>query len=119
MTVVGTDYAFELPETLAPGPTSFAFENRGQVDHEMILVRLKDGVTLERVLEVGESGDDLDTVLEPGAGILIADPGERAATRLLADLDAGATYALVCNFRDTPEAPPHTALGMTASFTVE
>lgn len=56
--VRGTDYAFDVPETLPPGRTTFAFENAGQVPHEMILVRLKEGVALPQVMEAARGGAD-------------------------------------------------------------
>lgn len=118
VTVVGVDYAFAAPDSLSSGPTAIAFENRGEVRHEMILVRLKEGVTLAEVLEAAQGGGDPEDYTEGGPGILIAGPGQTAASRLLVDLLPGRTYALVCNFRDEPDAPPHTALGMTASFRV-
>lgn len=118
VTVLGIDYAFDAPDTLPPGPTAVAFENRGQVPHEMILVRLKEGVTLEEVTQAVQGGSDPSEFTEGGPGILIAGPGETAASRLLVDLIPGRTYALVCNFQDEPDAPPHTALGMRTSFQV-
>lgn len=118
VTVVGIDYAFDAPDTISPGPTAIAFENRGKVPHEMILVRLKEGVTLEQVMQGVQGGGDPSDFTEGGPGILIAEPGEMAETRLLVDLLPGRTYALVCNFQDEPEAPPHTALGMRSSFVV-
>ena len=118
VTVVGLDYSFEAPATLPPGPTLLAFENRGEVDHEMILVRLKEGVTLDQVMEGVRGGADPADFMEGGPGILIAGPGETAASRLFVDLQAGKTYALVCNLRDDEDAPPHAALGMRTTFEV-
>lgn len=118
VTVIGLDYAFGGVGTLPPGPTAIAFENRGEVDHEMILVRLKEGVTLEQLMEAARSEGDPRELTEGGPGILIASPGQTTASRLLVDLEAGRTYALVCNFQDEPDAPPHTALGMLAAFQV-
>lgn len=118
VTVVGLDYAFQAPDTLPPGRTEFAFENRGEVDHEMILVRLKEGVTLEEVMEGVRGGDDPGVYTEGGPGILIAGPGQTTASRLAVELLPGRTYALVCNFRDEPDDPPHTALGMRSTFEV-
>lgn len=112
VTVLGHDYAFQLPDSLPAGPTAFAFENVGEVPHEMILVGLQEGATLDEVMARQRAGGDWRALLEPGAAILIADPGERSNARVLADLEAGRTYALVCNFRDTDDAPPHTELGM-------
>lgn len=117
VTVIGLDYAFGGPRTLPPGPTVIAFENRGEVPHEMILVRLQEGVTLEQVMEVGGSGGDPMSLMEGGPGILIAGPGETTPSRLMIDLRPG-MYVLVCNFQDEDDAPPHIALGMSATLEV-
>lgn len=118
VTVVGLDYAFQAPDTLPAGPTAVAFENRGEVDHEMILVRLKEGVTLDQVMEALRTGGEPRDFTEGGPGILIAGPGRATESRLLVDLLPGRTYALVCNFQNEPDAPPHTQLGMRTSFQV-
>jgi uncharacterized cupredoxin-like copper-binding protein len=118
VTVQGTDYAFDVPETLPPGQTAFTFANAGQVPHEMILVRLKEGVTLPQVLQAVQAGSDPAEFTEAGTAILIAPPGDTARTRLLVDLLPGRTYALVCNFTDEEGQPPHVALGMVKSIEV-
>ena len=118
VTVAGLDYAFQAPDTLPPGPTVFRFENRGEVRHEMILVRLKEGVTLQQLMEGVQGGSDPSEFLEGGPGILLAQPGQTTAAGLLVDLLPGRTYALVCNLRDSPDAQPHTALGMRDRFYV-
>ncbi|HUF26089.1 MAG TPA: hypothetical protein VMM18_03810 [Gemmatimonadaceae bacterium] len=117
--VKGTDYAFDVPETLPAGPTAFTFENAGQVPHEMILVRLKEGVTLPQVLEAVRAGADPGEFTEGGTAILIASPADTAETRILVDLLPGSTYALVCNFVDGEGKPPHVALGMVKSIEVD
>jgi hypothetical protein len=117
VTVIGLDYAFGGPRTLPPGPTVIAFENQGEVPHEMILVRLMEGVTFEEVMAAGESGGDPMSMMEGGPGILIAGPGETTPSRLMIDLRPG-TYMLVCNFQDEDDAPPHIALGMSATLEV-
>jgi hypothetical protein len=114
----GTDYAFDVPETLPPGQTALTFANAGQVPHEMILVRLKEGVTLPQVLQAVQAGSDPGDFTEAGTAILIASPGDTARTRLLVDLLPGRTYALVCNFEDGEGQPPHIALGMVKSIEV-
>lgn len=118
VTVGGLDYAFEAPDTLPPGPTAFHFENRGEVRHELILVRLQEGVTMEDVLTGLQEGADSEEFVEGGLGILVVRAGQSSANRLLVDLMPGRTYALICNLRDSPEAQPHTALGMRDSFYV-
>lgn len=116
--VTGTDYAFDAPQSLPPGRTTFTFANAGQVPHEMILVRLKEGVTVPKLLEAVGNGANPAEFTEGGAAILIAAPGDTAGTRMLVDLLPGRTYALVCNFEDGEGKPPHVALGMVKSIEV-
>lgn len=85
----------------------------------MILVRLKEGVTLPPVLEAVGAGGDPAEFTEGGVAILIASPGDTAGTHLLVDLLPGRTYALVCNFEDGEGKPPHVALGMAKSIEVD
>jgi hypothetical protein len=118
-TVVGTDYAFDAPEVMPAGRTAFAFDNRGNVPHEMILVRLKEGLTTQDVLTQMQAGASPEELVDGGAHILIAGPGETTPGRILLNLERGREYALVCNFRDNPEAPQHTELGMFRGIRVE
>jgi len=117
VTVVGTDYAFGVPPTITHGLTAFSFENRGRVRHEINLLWLKPGVTLDSVLRADPGPSR--RALADGGGVLFAEPGERSAYRLLVDLVAGRTYLLICNFRDAPDKPQHIELGMFASFQVQ
>ena len=118
VTITGTDYAFVVPGTLEAGPTLLTLENPGTVDHEMALARLRPGVTLAAALEAMEAGADDDEFLEQPVGVLFAAPGEVSGGQLLVDLVSGATYALICFLRDSPDDPPHLALGMVATLSV-
>ena len=118
VTIVGVDYAFlPLPHVLPAGPTEFSFENRGTVEHMVLIAPLRDGVTVDSVLDA--SGPARDALIEEGDGALEAAPGERAPGRLLLDLRPGRSYLLVCILRDAPGKPRHAALGMFASFVGE
>src|SRR5262245_43175976 len=114
VTITGTDYAFGVPASIKPGLTAFTFENRGKVWHEMYLIRLKPGVSLDSLQRV-PAGPQRRPLIE-GGGILLAGPGERSTDRLLVDLKPGQTYTLICNFRNEPDKPPHLELGMFAHF---
>jgi hypothetical protein len=116
--VVGLDYTFALQNSIPAGPVRFDFENRGEVPHEMILVRLRDGVDFPAMVEGMQAGEDPMEYLDGFGGILIAQPGETTWGHLRVGLETGRTYALVCNFTDSDDAPPHTALGMMLPFTV-
>ena len=113
--VIGLDYAFQVPATLSPGPTIFDFENRGKVPHEVIILRVKPGVTLDSVLHADRLAQ---RALTEVIGILIAEPGRRALGRLLVDLTDRRTYLALCGFRDAPDQPQHFTMGMVAPIQV-
>lgn len=112
----GHDYAFELEQPVPAGTVRFAFENVGEVPHEAILVALKEGVTPDQVAVALQDEDDPRELMSGIFGILIADPGESALGKIVVELETGRTYALLCNFTDTDDAPPHIALGMMRVF---
>lgn len=116
--VTGQEYAFQLPDTLKAGRVILRFHNAGRMEHEMLLVLLKPGITMAKVLEVVKAGGRPDSLVDGTLGILIAAPGTTSLGALAADLSPGRTYALVCTFRDAPDKPPHVMLGMVASRTV-
>ena len=116
--VAGVDYAFQVPDSLSPGPAAFRFANTGKVPHEMIVALLKPGVTLGQLMSEMQAGRDPQTLTEGMVGILITPPGTESIGTLNVDLLPGRTYVWVCSFQDTPEAKPHIELGMVASRTV-
>lgn len=116
--VTGSDYAFQLPDSLHAGATVLHFNNAGQVDHEMGMALLKPGVTLAQVMARIEAGNSPDSLIDGIVGILIAKPGVTTIGGLSVELLPGRTYALVCNFQDGPDKPPHSSLGMVSSRTI-
>ena len=116
--VAGLDYAFQLPDSLPPGPTSFRFSNTGKVPHEMILALLKPGVTLSQLMTHAQAGGNPQELTDGMAGILVTGPGTETIGALHVDLLAGRTYVWACFFQDTPDAKPHSELGMVASRTI-
>ena len=116
--VAGIDYAFQVPDSLPPGPTSFRFANTGKVDHEMIIALLKSGVTLGDMVAAMQAGRDPRELTDGMVGILISSPGTEAVGALHVDLLPGRTYVWVCSFQDAPDAKPHHELGMLAARTV-
>jgi plastocyanin len=116
--VVANDYAFTpLPTNIAAGPTVFTFLNKGSVQHEMSIGRLRSGATVEDMLKIAKEGGRMRDVMERSVGILIAGQGKRPDGRLWVDLLPGATYVMVCNLRDKPDSPAHMTLGMYTTFT--
>ena len=116
-TVVGLDYAYQVPTTIPAGLTAFAFENHGKVRHEVVIVRLRAGATLDSVIH-SEPGPAQRRFIEI-VGILVAEPGGRPLGRLLVDLAAGQTYVIICNYQDAPDKPRHLAMGMVATVEVK
>ena len=115
--IVANDYAFmPLPPRIAAGPTIFSFVNQGKVNHEMSIGRLRPGVTIDDVLKVSKEGGRLRDLVTRSVGILVAGPGKSPDGRILVDLIPGETYLLLCNFKDTPDAPTHMTLGMYKTF---
>jgi hypothetical protein len=118
ITVQGLDYAFQLPDTLAPGPTTFRLHNAGKVPHELGMALLNPGVSVSQIMTLVGGGGDPDSLITGIVGILIAGPGETAVGGLAVDLLPGRTYALFCNFQDAPDQPEHVALGMFSGRTI-
>ncbi len=116
--VVGTDYTFSAPDTLAPGLTAFAFDNRGLRRHEMGLTLLRPGIALPDVMKPESLSAPDDSLYGPDAGVLLAKPGERPPGRILIDLQRGRTYLLWCDFSDSTGAARHSDLGMIRTLVV-
>jgi plastocyanin len=114
--VVANDYAFSpLPSTILAGPTIFTFANNGTVQHEVAIARLKATTSVDAFVKT-PPGPERSLLIERSVGILIAGPGNSPDGKLWVDLTKGATYIVLCNFRDKPDAPQHMVLGMYTSF---
>lgn len=114
--VAGGDYLFEAPETVPAGEAVVAFSNDGEEAHEMAVVRLNDGATVEDYL--GAITAETPTGPPPGVfvgGVQGIVPG--ASQSWVVDLEAG-SYGLLCFFANA-EGVPHFALGMVGQLTVE
>ncbi len=111
VTFVGSDFAFQGPDTVAAGPTVFRFRNAGSVTHELGLSVLRPGVTGEQAFAAEMKGADVDAIYESD-GLLFVPPGDRVDMGLLVDLQRGREYVLVCTLESGPKATPHVQLGM-------
>ena len=117
--VSGVDYAFEgVPDTIEAGNVSFAFTNNSEAEeHEMGLIRKKDGVSLtfEEILNLPEDEGEQHSEF---ITITFAPPGGESST--LANLTPG-DYAMVCFIPVGGQegGKPHFAEGMIHEFTVE
>lgn len=108
------DYSFALSRTPAAGPNTFTISNQGQEGHELVLVRLTPGATLEEVVAWIEGGEQGPPPGIPVGGVSGMNPGQ--VQNFTATLEPG-SYGLLC-FIPAPDGAPHFAHGMAATFTV-
>ena len=110
----GGEYYFDLSATPTAETQEVTFENVGEEDHDLIFVKLSEGVTLDEAFEAeGEQG-----TTEEDIGFTFAKPGETGKPiEVKKPLDPG-TYAMVCTLR-TKDGESHYDLGMQEEFTIE
>jgi hypothetical protein len=111
--IVGMDYAFTAPDSVAAGPTVIRFENRGKVPHELLVTRLRENVSAQAFVDSLMKGGTTKTLRATGSSVLFARPGQQndgVALRVV--FERGQRYAILCGFRDSATAPKHQALGM-------
>lgn len=122
--VVATDFAFGgLEESYAPGPLSIDLSNEGDEVHELLVVKVKDGVeeTAEELVQLSqeEAFEKVDFVgnIDPLA------PGDE--DYVVVDLEPG-RYVVTCFLPEgavdmehlDAEGMPHALSGMVAELTV-
>ncbi|HKS17442.1 MAG TPA: hypothetical protein VJU16_09030 [Planctomycetota bacterium] len=113
VTIVATDYAFAVPETLPPGLTTFRLANVGAEPHHAVLVKLAEGKTLADFQAAMMSPTTPDWMSFPGSPAAIMPNDTSNATT---QLEPG-QYILVC-FVPAPDGMPHVAKGMARPFVV-
>jgi hypothetical protein len=114
--VAAHDYSFAAPATIQGGLVTIQFQNHGQEPHHGQLIRLNDGVTIERFFSTLESGSEMDAlslITLEGGPAAVAPHGFAEVT---VDLEEG-QYAFVC-FIPSPDGVPHLAKGMVQPFQV-
>ncbi|MCA9858404.1 MAG: hypothetical protein KC438_01710 [Thermomicrobiales bacterium] len=122
--MVFTGISAELPS----GPQIWEVTNTGEQLHELALVRLADGMTIDQGFEIFGIGaeaatpDDSMASMEmegpPFTGVGGIAPLGPGQTNLL-ELDlAPGTYIAICFVPDTASGAPHFMLGMISGFTV-
>lgn len=139
--VVAREFAFDAPDSIPSGWTTFRMENAGEQEHFLVLWRLPDGTSFEdyrvevvdvfgRVWErytAGEIdregagralGEELPawffTGVTPSGGPALTEPGEsaQATVRLVPG-----TYVMECYVK-TPDGRFHSEVGMLRQLTV-
>ncbi len=108
------DYDFELSQPLPAGRSTLRIENAGPQEHEVVIVRLKEGKEPMDVAKWGEKQvGPAPATFEGGvSGIM---PGTSAFVDL--DLEPG-EYGLICFVPDTKDGKGHYHHGMAKKITV-
>lgn len=120
VTIIGRDFAFDMPSTIPAGLVHLTFINQGKEEHEAQFFQLKPGVTEAQLLKtLQDEGPQAGPPPGPppattAGGANSIGPGQRQEVYLT--LQPG-TYEVVC-FTSGADNVPHIAKGMYKSFTV-
>jgi hypothetical protein len=116
VTFVATDFAFEGPDTIAPGFTTIRMENRGPQEHHLILARLDEGKTIDSLMAFFQATPNAEPpfVTWRGAANSVLAGGTSGGT---VDLPAG-QYVLLCFIPDPADGAPHLVKGMVRGLVV-
>ena len=116
LTVVASEYSFELPASVPAGLTTIRLVNKGKELHHMVLVRFDEGKSLDDLFAAMKQGADgpppswLHEVPSPNA------VGPNGETSVTVALQPG-NYAVLC-FIPAADHAPHVAKGMAKPFKV-
>jgi hypothetical protein len=115
------DFSFAMPDKVATGPQIWQIENAGEQWHEMPILKLNEGVTVEELMavmaDVGPSGPEVPLPFEIVAFWSPMGAGEKAWVTW--DLPPG-EYTVICFLPDLAgDMSPHVAHGMIRTLVVE
>jgi hypothetical protein len=111
--VMASDYAFQMPDTLAAGVTSFRLMNHGQELHHLVLIRLPEGQTIADFQKMNPAAP-MPEGMVPKGGPNAAPPG--GAVEAVVELQPG-RYVAVCMI-PSPDGQVHILKGMMKEITV-
>ena len=113
-TLTLADYQFTFSKDLTAGKHSLRVENKGPQEHEVEIIKLAPGKTVQDMLGWMEKMDGPP----PGSGIGGAAPMAPGYANVI-DVDlAPGNYALICFVPDMKDGAPHFVHGMVRAFTV-
>jgi hypothetical protein len=113
-TLTVTEYSFTQTPTLTPGHHTILVRNTGAQDHEVLLVKLPPGVTIEAFAKWTDTMKGEPPGM-PMGGVTAIGSGESADFTV--DLTAG-DYAFICFVPDAKDGKPHFVHGMVTQFKV-
>lgn len=112
-TVTATEYSFEGPESIPAGWTRITFDNQGELAHDLILLKLAEGKTVDDVMTALEAEGPPEWAEFYGS-VWSVKAGQQ--TWLAANLVPGEYVYL--SFGEAEDAPPDAAQGMIGSLAV-
>jgi hypothetical protein len=116
VTIVSTEYAFDMPATVESGLTRVILDNTGgAMGHHAILLRVNDDATLAD-LEAALLEPSFEPIFAVAASIGGPSAGPGGTESVILDLTSG-SYIAICAIPDE-QGVPHYALGMQATFEV-
>ncbi len=119
VTVDLIDFQFTMPEQIKAGAQTWQIENKGGQWHEMVVIKLNEGATVQDLLAMmmSEGPPEGPPPFEQVAFWAPMSAGERAWTTI--DLPAG-SYTVLCFLPDFASDPPasHLEHGMVRTLTV-
>ncbi len=116
VTFKGTDFGYQGPAEIAAGMTELVIQNEGQELHQIQLVKLAEGKTVDDLKAyMGESNGASPEWATLLGGPNAAMPGQSA--NAFVDLEPG-PYAITCDI-PSPDGKLHSQKGMMGSFTVK
>lgn len=110
------DYQFVLSKRVESGLQTIEVINHGAQPHELVVVKLKSGATVQDVIASFEPGASGPPPGELVSGITGIEKGEQVY--FTGEFERG-RYGLICFAPDVATGRPHFLLGMTTEFTVE
>jgi uncharacterized cupredoxin-like copper-binding protein len=113
LAITATNYAFDMPDTVAAGRTVINLLNKGPELHHAQIVRLEGGHTLAEAMQTPPGGPPPSWIREIGGPNTPVPGGTSTA---VVDLKPG-NYAVLC-FIPGPDGKPHIMKGMVRAFTV-
>lgn len=111
--VIAREYAFEAPDSIQPGPTTFRLVSHGHELHFMLIARIAVGHTAAELFDAIVHNPPAPWVTSLG-GVGTVAPGDSAMTTI--NLTPG-RYAMWCDI-ETKDGTPHFKKGMFRAFTV-
>lgn len=109
------DFAFTMPTSVPTGEHVWKIVNDGPQPHEMALMKLNEGVTLEQFMASMATGGEGELPAMPIGGAQALSLG--LSSFITYDLAPG-DYVAICFVPDPATCQPHVALGMVAPFSV-